>query len=218
MQWSTDRTGFPVLELPDLGLAVQLFPASKLQFERFLAEPVREPAEATEVALFGDAWYESLLAVLPRGTLRDARPESYESQFLGGILPAEVERFARWLGSGYDLPRTETWRAIDERLGIEVLDEPEIEALEKDERLCRPARALLRWWRELRSPQTWGELGVFHGGLLEWVRTAPKQFGGLGRPRQEFQRILINPQRDEPVKPLRSGRLRYFGCRLVRPL
>src|SRR5205807_608912 len=110
MQWSLDRTGFPVLELPELRLAVHLLPVSKLQFERFLAEPVME------AGLFGDSWYEAVVAVSPRLALREAQPTNYEAQFLGGILPAEAERFARWLGSGYDLPRVETWRQADEFL------------------------------------------------------------------------------------------------------
>ena len=54
--------------------------------------------------------------------------------------------------------------------------------------------------------------------VLTVIRLAQRTVSGLGRPRQEFQRILINPQRDEPVKPIRAERLRYFGFRLVRPL
>jgi hypothetical protein len=212
MQWSCDRTGFPVLELAELGLAVQLLPVSKLQFERFLAEPVADGG------LFGDAWYESLLAVSPRVSLRDATREKYEHQFLSGVFPAEAERFARWLGSGYDLPRVDTWRRVDELLGMQLLDEAEVEAMKNDNRLSRPAKNLMGWWQSLRQPLTWGELGLFQDGLLEWVRISPRQCGGLGRPRQEFQRILINPQRDDPVKPIQQQRLRYFGFRLVRPL
>jgi hypothetical protein len=212
MQWSPDRTGFPVLELPELGLVVHLLPVSKLQFECFLAEPV------ADAGLFADSWYESVLATSARVSLREATRANYEALFLGGILPAEVERFARWLGSGYDLPRAETWRQVDDWLGAQPLDGAEFEDLKQDERLCRPARQLLDWWQVTREPQTWAELGLLHGGLLEWVRIGPRQFGGLGRPRQEFQRILINPQRDEPVKPIHQQRLRYFGFRLVRPM
>src|SRR4051812_25305456 len=120
MQWSPDRTGFPVLDLPELGLAVHLVPVSKPQFERFLAEPVAEGG------LFGDAWYESVLAVSPRLSIRDAQPANYESLFLGGILPTEAERFARWLGTGYDLPKVESWRRVDEYLSMHLLDEAEV--------------------------------------------------------------------------------------------
>src|SRR5262249_20891240 len=153
MQWSPDRTGFPVLELPEIGLAVHLLPVSKRQFERFLGEPVLDEA------MFGDSWYESILTVSPRIAIRDVQPANYEAQFLGGILPAEAERFARWLGSGYDLPRVETWRQVDALLAEQSLDDLEFEALKSDERLCRPARQLLDWWRTMRQPQTWAELG-----------------------------------------------------------
>ena len=218
MQWSSDRAGFPLLELPDLGVACHLFPVAKIQFERFLAEPVLEPAEAPQVARFGDAWYSEVLSVSPRVAVSQADPQHYESLFLGGILPGEVQRFAEWLGIGYDLPRTDTWRRIDQRLGAEALSEEQAEFLRTDERLSRPARAMIDWLLNSLQPDSWGRLGLFEGGLLEWVKTGPQAFGGLGRPRPEFQRMLLNPQRDRPVFPIRIGRFRYFGFRLVKPL
>ena len=216
MRWSSDRSKFPMVELPDEKLAVHLLPVSKLQFERFLAEPVVDLQQASP--MYGDGWYESLLAVLPRVTLVDASVETYESQFLGGVLPNEVDGFARWLGKGFELPRVESWRKIDDVLNEEPLTDTDAEALMNDERLCRSARSLLAWWISARQPRTWGELAGLHGGLLEWVKIGPKSFGGLGRPRHGFRSILINPQRDEPVRPIQQRRLAYFGFRLIVPL
>jgi hypothetical protein len=218
MQWSSDRTGFPVIELPELELAVHLFPVAKAQFERFLAEPSIEPAQPPQVARFGDSWYSEVLAVSPRVAVRSASLRLYESLFLGGILPDEVLRFAEWLGIGYDLPRAETWRRIDQTLFDAPLSQDDAEALKTDERLSRPARQLIKWWLDVREPRTWGQFGLLDGGMLEWVRISPQVFGGLGRPRAEFQKMLLNPQRDNPVRPIRMGRFRYFGFRLVKPL
>src|SRR5438105_13260413 len=99
MRWSVDRTGFPVLELPAVRLAVNLRPIVKQQFERFLAEP----------GALGDAWYEELLTVSPRIPLTEAQPDPLESLLLAGIQPAEVPPFARWLGSGFELPTVAMW-------------------------------------------------------------------------------------------------------------
>lgn len=219
MQWSSDRTGFPVVELPEAGTGVHLLPVTKFQFERFLAEPVAGQLHtAPEIPLFGDAWYESILAVSPRVPLRAATIDTYESQFLGGAHPEEFESFARWLGREYDLPRPETWRKVDAAFSEEPLSDGDAVSLRTDARLARSARALLSWWIDVRRPQRWSELALLQGGLLEWVRMGPRNFGGLGRPRPEFRGILINPQRDDPVKPIQQRRLAYFGARLVRSL
>ena len=88
MRWFSDRTGFPVLELPAVRLAVHLLPVAKPQFERFLSDP----------GPYGDAWYEEILAVSPRIALTDPEPDPFESFFLSGIQPTEIAPFAKWLG------------------------------------------------------------------------------------------------------------------------
>ena len=102
MLWSCDRTGYPVLALPECGLSAHLLPVAKRQFERFLAEP----------GGYGDAWYEALLNVSPRLALADATPAGYELLFASGLFPAEAGEFARWLGDGFELPRADDWREI----------------------------------------------------------------------------------------------------------
>ncbi len=218
MPLSYDRTGFPVLELPDLGLAVQLLPVAKVQFERFLAEPVIEPTESQEPARFGDAWYERILEVWPRMRPIDATADNFEMAFLAGILPAEVDRFARWLGDDFDLPDIQTWRDFDEAVRDEPLDPGDLAALCSDENLSRPARAMIEAVARVRNPETWSQLMLLEGGLLEWIKQGPQSFGGFGRPRPEIQRLILNPQRDAPVRPIRHGRHRNFGFRLVRSI
>ena len=208
MLWSCDRTGFPVLELPDLGWAVHLFPVAKVQWERFLAEPGN----------FGDSWYEEVLHVSPRMSLRHAGRDEYEKLFLSGVLPDEVGAFARWLGQDFLLPTTEIWRSIYHYLSEEVMERGELDTLHNDPALHTNALNLLDFIVRIIKPRCWRDLTLMHGGLLEWVRSGPKSFGGLGAPRQEFQPLLMNPQQHAPVKPLKNERLRYFGCRLVRPL
>ncbi|HEV3145478.1 MAG TPA: hypothetical protein VGZ47_16415 [Gemmataceae bacterium] len=208
MFWSYDRTGFPVLELPQIGWGVHLFPVPKVQWERFLTEP----------GGYGDAWYEELLRISPRLPLQQASRNEFEKLFMGGLLPEEVESFARWLGNDFQLPTTEIWRSVDRCLAEEALEPDEIDSLRTQPALHGNARKLLYCVIDIRKPGSWSELSLMHGGLLEWVRSGPKAYGGLGAPRQEFQPLLMNPQQHPPVKPLKAERLRYFGCRLVRPL
>ncbi len=212
MPLSYDRTGFPVLALPALGLAVHLLPVAKAQFERFLAEPVFEP----ETGRYGDLWYEKILDVSPRIRPRDVRAADFESLFLAGILPAEIDRFVQWLGEGFELPDVKSWREIDGAIRDQPLHPDDVAMLRSDLSLNRQARALIEAIIRVRNPETWGQLMLLEGGLLEWVRQGPQAFGGLGRPRAEFQKLILNPQRDAPVRPVREGRYRYFGFRLVR--
>lgn len=209
MQWSFDRTGFPVLELPDLRLAVHLLPVVKQQFERFLAEP----------GPFGDSWYEELLALSPRIPLAAPDPELFESLFLGGIHPNEIPPFARWLGQGFDLPTADAWRTVDRALATEPVADADASALRSDGNLSPAARHVLGWLIDHRKPQTWSELLLMRGGLLEWVKAGPTTFGAFGVPRPEFQALIVNPQRDPPVRPIDAAkRYRYFGFRLVRSM
>jgi hypothetical protein len=218
MPWSCDRTGFPVLELPALKLGVHLLPVAKAQFERFLAAPVRQPLGSPQAGLYGDVWYEKLLEVSPRVTPHAARITDVEAMFMAGVLPAEINRFAGWLGDGFDLPTTETWREVDAAIRDEPLSADEVAALRSDSALHRQARAAIDAIVRLRDPATWGQLMMLEGGLLEWVRTGPQTLGGLGRPQSDFQKMILNPQRDAPVRPVREGRYKYFGFRLVRPM
>jgi hypothetical protein len=57
------------------------------------------------------------------------------------------------------------------------------------------------------------------GGLLEWVRMEDDSFGAFGMPRSKFQVVIINPERDTPVRPVyETRRYGYFGFRLTRAL
>lgn len=214
MQWSFDRAGYPLAVLPDLGWSVHLLPVAKAQFERVLAEP--RPVSAG--AEFGDAWYEHLLEVSPRVSPHRVTNDDLEMLFATGLEPGEGEKAARWFGPGFELPRVDVWRAIDDALHNEPIRGDDWTALIQAPDLVRSARLVLERVFELRRPSTWGQAMLLKDGLLEWVRTGPKAYGGLGRPRSSFSQLILNPQRDAPVRPIRSGRHRQFGIRLTRPL
>lgn len=203
MRFFYDRTGFPLVQPDRSGLALSLLPVTKVQFERFLAEPNE----------FGDAWYEQILSVNPRVSWQRFEGEQREQLFLTGILPAEALAFARWLGEGFDLPTVDEWRKLAQLLSLTPLPAGVQETL----RSCpmhRAAHAILQGLLRQLEPESWGELALLRGGLIEWVRVG-QGFAGLGAPRPQFYPNTFNPLHDDPVRPLREQRLPYFGFRLV---
>lgn len=201
MQFSCDRTGFPLIAVPSVGLEVQLLPVTKIQFERFLAEPND----------FGDMWYEEVLRFSPRVSLRQFVSDNRERLFITGLLPEEALAFARWMGDGLDVPTVDQWRAI--YTALKKQRPPVPHSLLPS--LAGPARVVLEKLKsQLQADSLW-DLSLMHNGVIEWARQR-NTWVGLGAPRLEFHRNLFNPLSDE-VRPIRAGgRLPYFGLRLVR--
>ena len=195
-----DRTGFPYVELKDPALAVSLLPLTKLQFEVYLADLTPQ----------GDRWYEELLTLNPRISLQRFTPEQRERLFLTGLLPAEAQDFATWLGDGYRLPTVAEWRAIY-RCFQSTAFTPLVASPAPG--VC--AAALLRRLEEQSRPQTLLDFSLMRGGVVEWVRDR-NAWTGLGAPQPRFQPNLFNPL-SETVPPIRlNQRLAFFGARLVR--
>jgi hypothetical protein len=206
MQLLPDRTGFPLLHLPDAGVQVALLPCTKAQLEQFLAEP-HEP--------FGDPWYEEVLTVNPRTSWRCSPEQHPERLFLTGALPDEVLAFARWLGPDFDLPTAQQWQLVDRTLALGLLDVADLERGLAN--CCLAARTMLGHFRRLRQPRTWADLALLRGGLVEWVRH-DKAFAGMGCPSPELWHNLYNPQRKEVVDIFPGRRLDFVGFRLLRCL
>jgi formylglycine-generating enzyme required for sulfatase activity len=204
MQLQFDQIGFPFVRIEGLGLSVTLLPTTKVQFERFIAEPNS----------FGDAWYEEILGINPRLSWR--RPDSgpRERLFLTGVLPSEALAYASWAGIGLDLPSVEEWRAVFRYMTRTRLAGSSVQGLDS-ERVHPAARAIVELIMAEVQPKTWGELALMRGGLIEWVRE-DEGFKGFGTPRPQFLPSVFNPERDEPLFPLQNERSRYFGFRLVR--
>jgi formylglycine-generating enzyme required for sulfatase activity len=204
MLFSCDRAGFPLVHVPGAGLTIQLFPTTKVQFERFLAEP----------AGFGDAWYAAVLAANPRVSLRSVDDATRERLFLTGLLPEEGQQYARWLGDGFRLPTAEEWQAA-----YRVLQGCDYWAYELEQVLdacCDAARLLYQRVLALALPTTLAELALMTGGVLEWVRDGA-QWGGYGLPRPTLYDVLCDPLTCPPVLPMRAtDRLGFFGIRAVR--
>lgn len=203
MRSFSDRLGFPMIEIPELALEVHLLPATKIQFEAFLAGPEG----------FGDSWYEAVLALNPRSTWRRFDAANRERHFVSGLLPEDALSFAHWMGKGFDVPTVAEWRVIDAALAVEIMTSEKLSALRTH--TGPHARPLLDGLVAQTKPVTLRDLSLARGGLVEWARNG-SEWVGLGAPRPGFWANAWDPDFDL-IRPIRPGeRLSYFGCRLLR--
>ncbi|MBM4353533.1 MAG: hypothetical protein FJ109_07005 [Deltaproteobacteria bacterium] len=220
-----DRTGFPLVEIAGLGVQISLLPVMKVQFEQFLGEPQRVKGDAGDglpADTYGNEWYERLLALNPRASWRDFRYEDRERLILTGIRPEEALGFARWLGPSFDLPRIEEWRAAC--VGLQAAGAFRLRTAGLP--VGTEAAAILERLHARHGLDTWADLSLMRGGVLEWVkvgssrkglrcRTGPHDFQGVGKPRDEFHSTTYNPL-DESVELITVNGLRLFGFRVVK--
>lgn len=203
MQLYFDRMGFPFVRLDRLSLSVSLLPVTKVQFERFIAQPNS----------FGDAWYEEILQINPRLSWRRPDAGRREGLFITGVLQSEAIAYASWAGTGFDLPSLKEWRLIFQSMTRARLAKNSLRGLE-GEKVHPAARAIVELIVRQAQPRTWSELTLMEGGVIEWLRDGPV-FGGFGKPRPQFLPNVFNPLYDDPRVPLHDDRSPYFGFRLV---
>ncbi len=202
MLLSPDRTGFPLLVVPEVELEVQLLPVTKIQFEPFIGT----------AAQLDSAWYrDKLLSINPRISLQDFTTKNREQLFVSGILPEEIQAFAQWMGEDFDLPTFDEWRTIYTALQRQRFPESNMFF----EWATEPVGAILKKLLDQLPARFVQDVSLMRGGLVEWVRQG-ERWVGLGAPRPEFHPNLWDPRRNH-VRPLHlNQRLAYFGFRLVR--
>ena len=191
-----DILGFPIFEVPDCGW-FHLWPITKYQFERFLAE---SPS-------YNDAWYEEVQAENPRITPQEINRNNYEQAFITGLLPREVWDFVRWLGGGiFTVPTVEQWRQAYRYLeSLTVRDLPKLNTQGPPGYLNQILRM------SAREPLRYT---LMQQGLVEWVLSDQNEMKGLGAPRPAFLSHLWDPLRDI-IDPIEDTRNRIMGLRLI---
>jgi formylglycine-generating enzyme required for sulfatase activity len=201
MLLSPDRTGFPLIVVPEVELEVHLLPVTKLQFEQFITDSGR-----LDIAL-----YQELAMLNPQIALPELTLNNRERLFISGVQHWEAQAFAEWQGDGFDLPTAEEWRGIYRALRRERF--PETDRLL--EWTGEPVASILRILFEQFPARRLLDISLMRGGLVEWVRTG-EDWIGLGSPRPAFHPNLWDPIKNliRPLAP--DKRLHYFGFRLVR--
>ena len=201
MQLQSDVLGFPIVHVGALDLWMSLLPITKVQFERFIAEENS----------FGDSWYDEVLNISPRHSWRNIASDDRESLFVTAIFPPEALAFAAWLGKDFDLPTREEWSRIYQLMQRTPLPIQLLQAC-----TSHPvAKSIVDSILSQVEPSNMAQMSLLQDGIIEWVYQG-QEFAGLGKPRARFLSTVFNPEVDEPLRPPRNVRSRYFGFRLVR--
>lgn len=209
---TTDITGFPLVHLLDLGLAVHLWPIAHTQFTACLED--RQDLLTSYVAA---------CAVQPPSA-SNPRPSGLENRIMTGVVPEDLIAFAEWMNDRrrpenedgrYAIPNVEQWRAVHEYLQYERFD-PHQEAISG---VCSNPIVQDFFQLVLRERQlhTLLDLSLMREGVIEWVRDE-NRWTGLGQPTWDFFPNTFEPMR-ETIDPIDSTRRqRTFGFRLIRDL
>lgn len=202
MQYLLDRTGFPMIKISTLKIAVHLLPVAKVQYERFIADRNE----------YGDEWYEKILSINPRASISGNTMNKYEGIFISGLLPSECQAFSHWLGDGFTLPTIQEWRGTYEFLGKKSIPK-RISLRYRD----TPVQEILEKMIEQYHPKTLRDLSLMNRGFVEWVEDEGRS-SGLGSPRPDFYHNLWDPKYDT-YKPQDTSKRQYFsGFRSIQRL
>jgi len=201
MQCTFDKMRFPMLQIHRLKLDIHLLPVTKWQFERFLEEE----------HVFADSWYAALLDLNPRTSYRRFNHESYCRLFVTGILPHEAQRYARWMGEGYDLPTLSEWRTI----AAHVKNQAQSYRLCLNPDISSPALTILQRLSQIKGTEDLYQMMLFEDGVVEWV-SGERCWVGVGHPPLSLHPNVWNPFHDVVKVHEPAERLHYFGFRLVR--
>lgn len=201
MQFACDKTGFPLVICGNRTLS--LLPATKVQFERYLAEP----------GGLSTAWYQQILQLNARVAHNDFSNGNRENLFMTGVTFQEANAFALWLHSSARLPQPGEWREFANVLRTTQITESIATSLLKCE-LHPAARNILQRLMALIKPSTLAQLALIRDGVMEWVMSTPHA-GGLGAPRQEFLKNTFDPYSDKPICHFEGERSAYYGFRIL---
>lgn len=196
-----DRTGFPLISRENLDFYIGLFPVSKYQFERFMAErgPFKE--------LYTDEWYRRILKKNPRISWKKTNTNEPWRLFLTGLPYNAISPFLRYLGREYKLPTKTQWLEL-----LKILSE-----------LKETKNKFLKCFNSFgeiaRPVKLWIEAGLFplvEEGILEFIEQEFKsdEVACMGKP---WQKLWSNTFSAEEVKVVKfEDRAHSIGFRVVK--
>jgi hypothetical protein len=218
---SVDRTGFPLVETPDLPFAFLWLPITKIQFEHFLVD--------TEA--FDNNWYQDKLRYNGRVSPYNLSVSNYWQAFMTGILPVEALRYAAWYGGNFDLPTAREWKDTFDYFARWEAEPDFIAAILQTANLSERARALianlevvtqqesrqLAGGKRLLCDQMAMRLGVAE---IAYETHPGTSFCAWGQPNKRQYAHAFNPLYDPSpihfVNRAEGARMAYCGFRLLR--
>lgn len=213
----SDATGFPMVWVDSIDAYLHWIPVTKIQVEYFLC--------AAPDPYFDAKWYDEILYLNPRVSPKNIRSHNYWNAFLSGIMPEEVQRFARWCGEGYSIPSLQEWFSAYEILKRLPAQPPTV--IDQMDRLTDRVRLLLTnldsasrtALAEADYERTLADQMFLRMGVMEWVecRDHRSRWGGMGETAPRFHGSLFSPdygQASNPNNPDKD-RLYYYGFRLL---
>lgn len=200
-----DRTGFPMIFIPEKLFWIHLFPVTKYQFKCYIDDP--QNANNTEIKkYFSDIFEcpetESMQSLTKR-----------EKVFQTRILPDELLKFAEWMGPDFTVSSPEEWRVAYQFLLAETVLSDELKILK--EKSSEKAVLLIDNLCKELNPISYLTLSLLKNGLLEWI-IHEKKWTGIGSPRNEFLPNLWDPLMIT-VNPISlKERNSFYGFRLIK--
>jgi hypothetical protein len=217
-KFELDRTGFPMVWVEAINSYMSWLPITKIQFEYFLC--------AASDSHFNANWYDNILYLNPRVSPKNIRATNYWNAILTGIMPDEVQRFARWCGEGYSIPTLEEWFTAYKTLKALPPEPPGL--IDNVGNLRERTRLVLSNLEsanrtaliEVDYDRTLADQMLMRMGVMEWVecRDQRARWGGMGSTASRLHGNLFTPDYGQPSLPTNpdKDRLHYYGFRLIR--
>ncbi|MCP4124894.1 MAG: hypothetical protein GY751_24395 [Bacteroidetes bacterium] len=218
LKFKSDASGFPMVWIDDIEAYIHWLPVTKIQFEYFLC--------AAPDTRFDASWYDEVLSLNPRISPSEIKASNYWNTLLTGIMPSEVQRFARWCGDGYMIPTLKDWFEAYQFLKTLPPESPDI--IDKMGELNERVKAVLthldsasgKAIQETGYERTLADQMLMRMGAMEWVECPDQRFewGGMGQTHPSFYGSLFTPDHGQPSRPNNpeENRLHSYGFRLIR--
>lgn len=219
-----DKTGFPVVKVPDLRIEVSWLPFTKIQLEHFIAD--------TNNPSFDQEWYDQIDQINPRISPHQMDFGKYEGIFLTGILPAEAKIVAQWMGFGYDIPTVKEWNQIFDYFYNQEASSGVIDHIINKHHLSERAKVVVKMLDEfteqdeqqlLNDTRRVSDQMLMRLGLMEYIyeNSYRNTYAGHGQPNRHFHSHVRTLPRDKHEKLARQyresgGRIKQYGFRLIR--
>jgi len=221
LRFELDRAGFPMVWVDAINAYVHWIPVTKVQFEYFLC--------AVPDSHFDAGWYDEILYLNPRVAPNEIRADNYWNAFLTGVMPSEVQRYARWCGDEYTVPTLNDWFAA--YTALKALPPEPLSAFDSMGEVRERVRTVLTRLdsasrialKEAGYERTLADQMLMRMGVMEWVECRGRHFqwGGMGETFSSFYGGLFTPDHGQPHVPNNpeTERLHAYGFRLIwRPV